>query len=123
MRLRNCLCVILTLVSYALVGCNAPTEPKAAGSTNAETLGDLSPELTSKLVAADRLDGEEDHVIGKCYVCGLGMDGKAEHAAEFAGYTAHLCSNMCKQHFAENAIKVVDETDIPAESQPPATPN
>lgn len=123
MKLKNWLCTTLTVVSFAFAGCNVPAEPQAAGSKNEATTSDLSPEMTAKLVAADRLDGEEDQVIGKCYVCGLGMDGKAEHAAEFGGYTAHLCSNMCKEHFAEDPAKVVEATDIPAAKTSPDTPN
>ena len=107
-RLLQSVCV-LAMVSI-WVGCNGP-KPEAA-SKDVPKSGDKTV-LVSKLQQADQLDGKEDHVIGKCYVCGLGMDGKADHSAEFEGYTAHLCSDMCCKHFKENAEKVITETDVP----------
>ncbi len=37
--------------------------------------------VLTRLQQADALDGEEDKVVHRCYVCALGMDGKAEHSA------------------------------------------
>lgn len=93
-----------------LIGCNSNDKTEAVAKT---TSADDKSVLVSKLQQADQLDGNEDHVIGKCYVCGLGMDGKAEHATEFQGYTAHLCSEMCCNHFKEHAEEVIEKTSIP----------
>ncbi len=107
--LANVVC--LFALSTLTMGCNEAKKDSSAGSSVSSSADKTV--LVSKLQQADQLDGKEDHVIGKCYVCGLGMDGKAEHAAEFEGYTAHLCSDMCCKHFKENADKLIAETSIP----------
>ncbi|MFO0939691.1 MAG: hypothetical protein U0930_02875 [Pirellulales bacterium] len=106
--------VCLFALSAVASGCIEvkSTTTSTPATSNSATSADKSV-LVSKLQQADQLDGKEDHVIGKCYVCGLGMDGKADHSAEFEGYTAHLCSDMCCKHFKENAEKVITETDVP----------
>ncbi len=52
--------------------------------------------------AADAADGNTDHVVARCAVCGLGMDGVAEHAATFEGYTLYFCSAECRESFEAN---------------------
>ncbi len=37
------------------------------------------------LAKADAVDGTTDKVVGKCLMCGLGMDGKADCAAGRSG--------------------------------------
>lgn len=105
--------VVLCASSFILVGCSnssAPTVPQAGAVVTPPA--DSEAMLVS-LKSADQLDGKEDHVIGKCYVCALGMDGKPEHSAEFQGYTAHLCSEGCCNHFKEHPEQVISETKIP----------
>jgi len=52
-------------------------------------------------------------VIGKCYVCGLGMDGSEKFAIKVQGYTAYLCSQACQKEVGEWANKIVLESEIP----------
>ena len=47
------------------------------------------------LAAADLADGTADHVIKKCAVCALAMDGSEAHVVQLADYTAHACSAHC----------------------------
>lgn len=109
--------VLLITLTLSLFGCapDASTDQATATVETAEpaTAGDASAELVAKLALADEVDGASDHQIGKCYVCGLGMDGKPEFAVEVEGYKAHLCSDYCREHFANNWQSVVGETDIP----------
>lgn len=112
---RNQLLLVVSALALAVssIGCNStavPTPPPAA-KANSTTVD--SKVVLVNLKAADQLDGKEDHVIGKCYVCALGMDGKAEHSAEFQGYTAHLCSEGCCKHFKDNPEQVIAETKVP----------
>lgn len=105
MRISTVYSSVALVLCVAFIGCGETAKPTASGD-NSVTLANLQ--------SADLLDGKEDHVIGKCYVCGLGMDGKPEHAAEFESYTAHLCSDACCSHFKENASQIVTNTAVPA---------
>ncbi|MCA9138463.1 MAG: hypothetical protein KDB00_16945 [Planctomycetales bacterium] len=109
---------ITTLTALLLVvtacGCEKKTET-ATPDAPASTAGDASPS-DATLVAlqkADLVDGTEDHVISKCYVCSLGMDGKEEFAVDVHGYSAHLCSSTCRDHFQESSESVIADTKIP----------
>ena len=62
-----------------------------------------SPEaIEAVLLRADEFDGAADHVVGKCPGCNLGMDGKADHKLETAGYELHFCTELCRDVFAES---------------------
>ena len=67
------------------------------------------------LAKADEFDGAADRIVSKCSSCGLGMDGKAEHAVSAHGYTLHFCSDGCKTGFSQDldtsllALKVPDK--------------
>ncbi|MGB7329045.1 MAG: hypothetical protein WBD31_29460 [Rubripirellula sp.] len=98
------LTLMAVLVSAA--GCGSKNE------TTAESQAIDQATLTS-LAAADQLDGTEDHVIGKCYVCNLGMDGKDEFTAEVHGYQAKLCSNGCLDHFQSDSDSIIASTKVP----------
>lgn len=97
---------LIALSSIATLGCSSGDRPTSADKPKA---GDVA----SLLVQADKVDGTEDHTIGKCYVCSLGMDGSAEFSAKFNDYTAHLCSEACQKQFEAGPEKVVLETPIP----------
>ncbi len=113
------------ILSVALIsGCGEAPAPADAESESAEPDGAASApvstgddiqavSLVSKLEAADLLDGAADKTISKCYVCGLGMNGSPEHAAEYEGYTAHLCSEHCQEMFSEDPESIVSSTDVP----------
>jgi len=47
------------------------------------------------LASADLADGTADHVIKKCAVCALAMDGSEAHVVQLGDYTAHACSAHC----------------------------
>lgn len=66
------------------------------------------------LAAADLADGQADRVVHRCAVCSLGMDGSAEHASVYAGYTFHLCSTHCKETFDHDPAAVLRR--LPAKS-------
>ncbi|XZE43030.1 hypothetical protein SH467x_002574 [Pirellulaceae bacterium SH467] len=85
-----------------IAGCGAQ-QPPNTGET-----------VASLLAKADALDGQVDKVVHRCYVCNLGMDGKEKLAVKHAGYTAHLCSEGCKQEFASNADSIIAQTTVPA---------
>ena len=102
-----------------LVGCGS--EPAEVTTESAEERAEAravaSAERTEVILAslkqADLLDGKEDKVVGKCYMCNLGMDGSEEFAVDIHGYKAHLCSEGCQVHFQGSADDVIASTDIP----------
>ncbi|SMP78778.1 hypothetical protein SAMN06265222_12726 [Neorhodopirellula lusitana] len=102
--------LIATAALLISVGCNRPAETTDSSTVSEQTL--------VKLQQADALDGQEDHVIGKCYVCSLGMDGKEELTVDTHGYEAHLCSSSCRDHFAASADEVIASTPIPQTQSP-----
>lgn len=69
--------------------------------------------LVNNLLAADKLDGSEDHNIAKCYSCNLEMDGAPDVTSKYREYTLHHCSQACKERFDEKADSIVGETKIP----------
>jgi YHS domain-containing protein len=86
-------------------GRGAGTAPGAAGPTEAEA---------ATLKRADAADGASDRVVSKCAVCGLAMDGTAEHASSFAGYDLHFCSSECKDAFDHDPRAVLRRLSVPA---------
>ena len=112
----------LGILAISSLGCgvrvvqNPPVQATSASqpSQAKTTTNPPSQEILTALKTADLVDGKEDHVISKCYVCELGMDGKADLTEQVHGYTVHLCSKMCKEHFHEEAEKVILTTKAPA---------
>lgn len=86
----------ISALIFLTLGCGGGGETEQPDVGSAQT---PSVEVTSKLVAADAADGATDKTVSKCLTCGLGMDGSADHAATFSGYTFHLCSAHCKGNF------------------------
>jgi len=108
--------LITSIALFSMVGCTAEkqeTKLAAPGSTPPISQVTFSQAAQSLLVEADMMDGKTDHVIGKCYVCGLGMDGSDKYAVKVQDYTAHLCSAGCQQEFEASTEKIVLETKIP----------
>jgi hypothetical protein len=99
------------LVSIFVIGCS----PKASvpAISPEVTPASVSPDALVRLEQADMLDGKADHVIGKCYVCNLGMDGSDKYTAKIGSFTAHLCSKSCQKEFESSAEKIVLETEMP----------
>jgi hypothetical protein len=107
---------ILNLITLAaMLGCSPKLEQKTATPTSNGLF--VSAEAISRLEAADKADGVTDHLIGKCYVCGLGMDGSKKFAVKVQDYTAHLCSKACQHKFEESADQIVLSTEIPVENK------
>ncbi len=103
--------LITSVAVVSMFGCTAKKEEvKLASPSSTPT---ISQAALSLLVEADKLDGTTDQVIGKCYVCGLGMNGSAKYAVKFQDYTAHLCSAGCQHEFETSTEKIVLETKIP----------
>lgn len=109
--MSNRLALIAIIALAATNGCSSKPEEKTAVPASISPI--ISTEAISRLEGADRADGVMDHVIGKCYVCGLGMDGSEKFAVKVQGYTAHLCSQFCQKEFADSADKVILGTEIP----------
>ncbi len=102
---------LLFIASVSFAGCSGggtstPAKPSQGGS------GGKS-DVISMLKQADKLDGKEDHVVSKCYVCGLGMSGEEKYAAKYKDYTVHLCSEGCKEHFEKSPETVIADTPVP----------
>lgn len=107
---------VLTFLSLATVlGCQ--TEVPKIGSNSSSAPEKAEKVILTRLQQADALDGEEDKIVHKCYVCALGMDGKEQHSATYEGYTAHLCSAGCKKTFEKDPESVVAKTEIPSKDK------
>jgi len=85
----------LAVATLAAAGCGGE---KSSGAKKAG-LTELRPEETVILVAADKVDGQEDKVVANCGGCALGMPGKAEYALTAGDYEMHFCSEACKTRF------------------------
>ena len=96
-----------------LAGCSGGQDPTTVDAASEVNKPSVSEAVETKLALADKLDGAQDQTIGKCYACALGMNGKPDYVVEVEGYTAHLCSEHCREHFASHWQSVVAETDIP----------
>lgn len=107
-------CTLLLMTALLLTGCGGTDSTDTSEPATETSEVSNSAEIQANLKLADQLDGTEDNVIGKCYVCSLGMDGKPELTVEVDGYTANLCSDACRKHFADNWETVVANTEIPA---------
>ena len=82
--------VLIGAVALGACDRGARTAPSAGRGTEAEV---------AQLEAVDAADGTKDHVVAKCAVCGLAMDGTSEHVSRYAGYELHFCSSECKETF------------------------
>ena len=95
---------VLFGVMVSVVGCgqSAP-EPEAAPEQVQVPEKEAAPAAPvqwteadkAALATADLADGTADHVIKKCAVCALAMDGSEAHVVQLADYTAHACSAHC----------------------------
>ncbi|MDX1929796.1 MAG: hypothetical protein SFV81_24935 [Pirellulaceae bacterium] len=104
---------LIAVTSLCLaIGCEAKQEFKNVMPPSATAV--VSKESAARLEEADKADGTADHVIGKCYVCGLGMNGSEKFTVKVGDYQAHLCSEACQQQFTENAEEIVAKTEIPS---------
>lgn len=106
----------------ATVACrkeDTATESAAATATGAvaktTVAADKLQEVTAKLAKADAYDGTTDKIVSKCGNCGLGIEGSSSHALEVAGYKMHFCSQDCREHFAEDAVKAVLALEVPGD--------
>lgn len=108
--------LITSIALFSIVGCTPEkqeTKLATPSSTPAVSQTAFSPAALSLLEEADAMDGKTDHVISKCYVCGLGMDGSDKYSVKVQDYTAHLCSAGCQHEFEAATEKIVLETKIP----------
>ena len=99
------MCVLIGAVILGACGRGAGPAPDATGATEAEA---------GKLQGADAADGTNDHVVVKCVVCGLTMDGTSEHVSRYAGYELHFCSAECKETFDHDPPAVLGRLHAPA---------
>lgn len=92
-------------MAYALLGLAVLAGCGRGGGVGAAPGADKAE--AAKLAAADAADGARDHVIAKCAVCGLAMDGTAEHVSHYAGYELRFCSGECKETFDHDPHAVI----------------
>jgi YHS domain-containing protein len=119
MRNRASIAIVL-LASMLVMGCKEKTPPadvpkepaKDAATTSAAPVDSAA--VLAKLAAADKLDGAEDKLVSKCYMCSLGMDGEEQYTAEYEGYKVRLCSDHCLEEFNKDPAGVIARTDVPA---------
>lgn len=82
-------------------------------ATHAHNAPPPSPaDVEAKLAAADAKDGAVDKTIHGCLMCGLRMEGSADHTSTHAGYTLHFCSADCKEHFDEHPDTSIAALDV-----------
>lgn len=120
-RIREGL-VLLSLVTLTIViGCRKESEDTAtetaqatppAKSTSPAPVDeakptDVSPAQEAILAKADAMDGTTDHVVSKCGMCALRMDGNDAHVSKVGDYELHFCSEECKESFDENAEEAI----------------
>ena len=99
-----------------IFGCEAKKIEKSVPDLNSsQTLSDAA---MLRLDEADKLDGTADHVVGKCYVCSLGMDGSEKFAVQADGYTCRLCSKSCQREFEKSKEDIILSTNVPKETKP-----
>jgi YHS domain-containing protein len=103
----------LALLPFCWIGCDAAPRTPTTDNAAKPAAGSPSVKVRARLVAADRLDGKEDQIVHRCYVCALGMDGKEKNTAKYEGFEVHLCSQGCLEEFQANPEKLVLETPIP----------
>lgn len=99
--------VLALLVLLGVFGCGGGEESPQGLSASPEA------NLAALLLAADRADGHEDRIVARCAVCGLGMDGSAEIASTYAGYTFHHCSPHCRELFDRDPVKILTRLELP----------
>ncbi len=111
---------LVAALSAALVGGCADKQksaetpkPEASKAEPAKAETAKAEGLKIVLAKADEFDGAADKIVSKCSSCGLGMDGKAEHAVSAHGYTLHFCSDDCKTGFSEDLDKSLLALKVP----------
>ena len=118
MRARTVLFPIFVTALSAALFAGCADKQKSAETPKTEAAKAEPPQAQDfeiVLAKADKFDGAADKIVSKCSSCGLGMDGKAEHAVSAHGYTLHFCSDGCKTGFSQDldtsllALKVPDK--------------
>jgi len=89
--------IVMVLGFLGPVGCREE-EPEAGPAATKQAADPAA--IQAKLAMADKVDGKEDKIVGKCASCLLAMDGKQEFAFVFKGFTLYFCSAHCKDAFA-----------------------
>ena len=85
------------------MGCSPKPEEKTAMPTSIGPV--ISTTALSRLEEADKPDGVTDHVIGKCYVCGLGMDGSEKFAVKVQGTRRTFAAKLARKNSPIPQIK------------------
>ena len=98
------ICMLVGVAALAACGRGPAATPGATKADETET---------AKLESADASDGTEDHIVVKCAVCGLGMDGTPEHVSRYAGYELRFCSRECKETFDHDPHAVLRRLPTP----------
>ena len=106
--------LVAALSAALIAGCakeEKSVETPKTEASKAEAAKAEDPEVV--LAKADEFDGVADKIVSKCSSCGLGMDGKAEHAVSAHGYTLHFCSDGCKTGFSKDLDKSILALKLP----------
>lgn len=97
-------CTVFLCVAW---GCQPSPDTRSEDPPAVEAT--VSDDLVTHFATADKLDGQEDQVVHRCYACALSMDGNSQIAAKGNGYTFHFCSDHCRTQFVENPDQIVSQ--------------
>ena len=108
------------LLCLAVAGllCSCRKSPEDAAAKPPAGPLEVTPSMVAALVRADIADGKEDHLVGKCILCQLHMNGQEANAATIGDYTVHLCSAYCKQQFEADPSQALNALPRPADETP-----
>ena len=106
MRLTAVL-VLAIFVAAVVVACKKQTSESTASTPAPAQTGAVSTGAEAKLAKADALDGSTDHVVAKCGMCALRMDGSEAYTSQVGDYELRFCSEGCKESFDENQEKAI----------------
>jgi hypothetical protein len=104
MRLPATILFVTALTACGGADAPATPEPTVTPAKTAVTI-EVDPEVMHK---ADLADGNEDHVVGQCGSCALGMEGTAEHAVQVGDYEMPFCSQSCATRMETEPEEVME---------------
>ena len=97
---------LLAALLFGLCACGG--DDAAAGGAGGAPAGKgsaaITAEMKAKLAAADKVDGNVDHVVHRCAGCALGMDGKAEFKLAVDDYSMHFCKQACLDRYQHDTV-------------------
>jgi len=120
MKNNDCVRLGRWLLCVAVAGmlCSCRKSPEDATAKPPTGPIEVTPSMLAALVRADAADGKEDHLVAKCILCQLHMNGQEANAATLGNYTVHLCSAYCKQQFEADPSQALNALPRSADEGP-----